>query len=375
MATQDWRTGIDLRQAVAEAPERFDLFQLLRILDGLLGEHGPGAGGDPARAAVRFQGSLEPGFPNSALGTGTRLPGALFDAPRHGEAGEAPSLDVQGRIGLAALSFGGPQGPMPDSLMQDIRARARAGDTGAAAFLDIFVHRLATLMWRTRQATRPELETRTPENSPGGRAVLAMAGLLPAATRDRLPVADAVLMRYAPLLARRPVSAEALRRMVADNLGASVRVNPLQGRWLRRAPDELTRLGRRDGTVRLGATTILGMHAWTQAGGLDLSIGPLSRETFEALLPGRPRHGRLRALVGYALNQPMRVSATLRLRHDAVPALRLRNHDDGARLGWTTWLGRGLDIGRDRTINVELLSSAAAVGATAPSGSAGDASA
>ena len=357
MAAQDWRTGIDLRQAVAEAPESFDLFQLLRVLDGLLGESGPGAGGEPGQAGVRFQGSLEPGFPNAALGPGTRLPTALFDAPPDGSArGAGPSV-VQGRVGLAALSFGGPQGPMPDALMQDVRARARAGDTGAAAFLDIFVHRLATLMWRTRQATRPELETRMPADSIGGRAVLATAGLLPAATRERLPVPDRVLMRYAPLLARRPVSAETIRRIAADYLGASVRVTPLQGRWLTRAPDELTRLGRHDGTARLGRTTILGAHAWTQTGGLNLDLGPLDRATFEGMLPGAARHGRVRALVGYALNQPMRITATLRLRHDAVPPLRLSGQAGGPALGWTTWLGQGLDIGRDRTITVELVSS------------------
>jgi type VI secretion system protein ImpH len=375
MATQDWRTGIDLKQAVAEAPESFELFQLLRVIDGLLGNAGPSAGGDPGRAGVRFQGSLEPGFPNAAVGAATEFPAALFDAPQQAAPAAAGAARPQGRIGLAALSFGGPQGPMPDSLMQELRDRARAGDTGAAAFLDIFIHRLATLMWRTRQATRPELETRMPQDSPGGRAVLAMAGLMPAATRDRLPVPDGVLMRYAPLLARRPVSAEALRRMAADDLGAEVRVTPLQGRWLARAPDELTRLGRRDGTARLGQTTFLGTHAWTQTGGLDLDVGPLDGEAFRALLPGRSRHDRLRGLVGYALNQPMHVTATLRLRHDAVPPLHLTRAESGARLGWTTWLGRGLDIGRQRTIGVRLLSSGAAVGAMDSLGKSGETSA
>jgi type VI secretion system protein ImpH len=363
MATQDWRTGIDLRHAVAEAPESFDLFQLLRVLDGLLGESGPGAGGDPATAGVRFHGSLEPGFPNAALGgAGTRLPEALFETPPAGVADAPARSDAQGRLGLAALSFGGPQGPMPDALMQDIRDRARAGDTGAAAFLDIFVHRLATLMWRTRQATRPELETRRPAQSPGGRAVLAMAGLMPAATRERLPVPDTVLMRYAPLLARRPVSAESLRRIVADALDARVRVHPLQGRWLTREADEWTRLGRRDGTARLGRTTFLGTHAWTQAGGVNLTVGPLDRPGFDAMLPGAPRHGRIRALVRYAVNQPLQVTATLRLRHDAVPPLHLHGDGRGARLGWTTWLGQGLDIGRDRAVTVELVSSDSGTG-------------
>jgi predicted component of type VI protein secretion system len=37
--------------------------------------------------------------------------------------------------------------------------------------------------------------------------------------------------------------------------------------------------------------------------------------------------------------------------------LHLTRAENGARLGWTTWLGQGLDIGRDRTITVELVSS------------------
>ena len=349
MAPEDWRTGIDLRRALAHEPERFELMQLVRLLESLVDGPPPSAGADPARAAVRFRGGLDPAFPRADI-AGARIP-----TPGLGETRQA-------RIDLAALSFGGPQGPMPDALMQDIRDRARAGDTGGAAFLDIFIHRLMTLMWRTRRAMRPDLETRAPGGSTGGRAVLALAGLPVPSARGRAGVPDGVLMRHAPLLARRPVSAEALRRIVADHLDAPVRIDPLQGRWLTREPDELTRLGRADGTARLGNTTVLGRRVWSQAGGLRLDIGPLTRDAFMRTLPGQPRHDEVRALLRFAVNQPMTVTARLRLRHDQVPPLRLSS-GDGPRLGWTSWLGHGLDIGRHRRVTVTMMTSADVAGA------------
>jgi type VI secretion system protein ImpH len=63
----------------------------------------------------------------------------------------------------------------------------------------------------------------------------------------------------------------------------------------------------------------------------------LDRAQFLQLLPGTPRLAQMGELVRFFIGDEMRWDLELRLAPRAAPPLRLAR---GARLGWSTWLGR-----------------------------------
>ena len=91
--------------------------------------------------------------------------------------------------------------------------------------------------------------------------------------------------------------------------------------------------------VRPGAGCVLGTRYWDRQTTLRLTIGPIDRARFNALLPRGARLADIieltRFLTGLALDLRIRLS----LRADQVPPLRLGARDqDRPQLGWNTWL-------------------------------------
>lgn len=352
MVSAHWWSGLDLRRSVVEQPSRFTANQLIRLLAALNAvDWEPGRNLDPAQEAVRFAGYMGGAFPAGEIAS-AQLRNSFFDG--QGAAG-ADTRGVLGRVEIASLTFGGPQGPLPSALVDSLWRRARAGDRGALAFLDIFTHRLVSVGFRSERAFRPDLESRAPEHTRAHEVARAIAGLHGPAALGRAGVPDAVLMRYGPLLARRPVSSAALGRMLGDIVGTRVRYTEAVGRWLTIATHERNRVAARwAANNTLGVNLVLGGRSWLQTGGLHFTTGPLPLNRFAAMLPGGRLHQRVRALLRFALNTPSEVTLTLCLAQGQTPAFVLGG-PRAARLGWTSWFAG--EAAEERRITIRLLAS------------------
>ena len=133
----------DLLRPLAAAPERFDLFAALRLLESAYPNH-PRLG--EARRArdepVRLNQPPHLHFPPAQI-AGFR-------------AGQGAASAV-----LTTYGFGlfGPQGPLPLHVTAEALSRLRhRHDPALAAFCDLFHHRLATLYYRAWANARPSVE-------------------------------------------------------------------------------------------------------------------------------------------------------------------------------------------------------------------------
>jgi type VI secretion system protein ImpH len=335
MAGADGRDGTALNGLLAREPYRFDVRQAVRLIElaaarkvSRVGRHDRvpvGEGSDPRREAVRLRSSLAGRFPPSDIES-------LAPAGPEGR----PTLTV------TFLGVGGAFGPLPPPLTVRVVERERARDRAGRDFLDIFNHRILSLLLRQSRLFHPALQDTARSDAPAKLPVLAMLGLAtpPAGSASAsidgpLNGLSATLMGAAGLLNRRPVSAHALERLLGTHFGLPVRIVPLCGGWLRLADDQLIRLGR---SGRLGSGAVLGGRIWDQAAGIRIEIGPISRDTLMSLLPGRSAHAQLAKLVAFALGDAFDVDLHLSLRPQDVPAASLGA--PGSRLGWTAWLGK-----------------------------------
>ena len=261
----------------------------------------------------------------------------------HSDAGmEFPAADVcsaeqrepHGRVELTIsfLNLLGACGVLPENYAEEVLLRTRQGDTAAHDFLDLFVHRLAELLylaWEENNAAaqfdfgwgRQRLD----------RHVGAVLGI-----KEPLAV-DPVLLSHAGLLSRQPPSAAAIEGVISSLTNSPVEVVQFDGRWEPLAVAKSWRLGLGDDPNLLGLGTLLGEAVWERNCGILVRIGPVTREAFLDLLPGSPTHGRVKEALQFCLAASFRWRLELVLTRNDFFGMKLADGQDN-RLGYSTWL-------------------------------------
>jgi type VI secretion system protein ImpH len=347
MAGADGPTDRSLTALLKHEPYRFELRQAVRLLELLAYRRTMqqnftqpdcvpvGAGSDPRREAVRLRGSLRSSFPPGEI----EVPGRFQDDDIDpGGQPDRPTLTV------TFFGISGGFGPLPPPLTTRVVERVRRRDHAARDFLDLFNHRLISMLLRQARLFDPALQIPPARQAPAADvpAKLPLLSLLGVATRPpgaveaRLGTLATSLLGAAGLLNQRPISGHALERLLGAHFGLPVRVLALHGGWLPLADDQRTRLGR---ASHLGRDTVLGGRIWDQAAGICLEIGSLTFTALLALLPNGNRHGELAGLVKFALGDAFDVQLCLSLPAAEVPR-GVPLGRAGPLLGWTSWLGQ-----------------------------------
>lgn len=337
MAAYGWGKDAPLEDWLYEEPYRFDFFQAVRLLEladaaraDAADEEGctpVGEGADPRSEPVRFKSSVALSFPASDLDD---LAGPPAGSPR-------PAQMTVNFMGLAGLS-----GPLHTPSTELIIERAWHKDTALRDFLDIFNHRLVSLLYRIRKLHRVGLDTRHPGKDRVSDYLYSVVGLGTPGLRRRMQVKDRSLLFYSGLMGQQPRSMAGLERILSDYFGVAVEGRPLAGRWRPLEEDQWTRIGRRGGQNHaLGTEAVVGTRVWDQEGAFELVLGPLTRAQFRDFLPTGWAFGPACDLVRLYVGDEMDFSFRLILKAEHVPGARLGPVDGtgrGARLGWASWL-------------------------------------
>lgn len=331
MAVYFRRPARPLIEDLRSEPYRFDLFQAIAILE----RHGVGCaplgtGIDPDVEALRIE--QEPGL---------EFPASDVSGLREDEAGR-PVLRTP-VIGISGLG-----GPLPYAFTETLTERVARRDTSMAAFLNVFNHRIVSLLYRVRRSTLPLLDG-DPERALLASALRSFAGVGTPGMEGRVEdTGDRVLLGFTALLADRRRSAAGLEQVLAGVFSAVVAVRSFEGRWLDLEPEAHSRLGQgAEETRQLGGGLMLGTRVWDQHAGFRVAITVDRLDRYEEFLPSGRHFTALVALCRFYAGRTTDIVFDLTLKRPAVPAMRL----DGRaprRLGWTTWaLGPSENAGDD----------------------------
>lgn len=307
---------------LAEEGFRFEFHQAVRLLEILRPDAEPlGEGSDVRAEAVRFRSHVGLDFPAADVVQVSRP---------DGPAGPA-------EMAVAFLGAAGGLSPLPRPFTELVLERTARKDTALRDFLDIFNHRLVSLMYRVRKKHRIGLATVSPEKTGLAEHLYALMGLGTPGLRGRMDVDDRALLAYAGLLSQRPRSLTALEQVLTDHLGVPVAGEQFRGRWLTLEEDQRTRIGRLGENHALGAGAVLGGRFWDQQGTFELRVGPLPLERFLDFLPPGSAFRPLADLTRFHVGTELDFTVRLLLRAGEVPPSRL-GAAGGTRLGWTSWL-------------------------------------
>lgn len=311
-----------------------DLLQAVRLLEALHPDRSPvGEAGDPAQEVVHFSVRPALAFP----------PGDVHAWEEHTDGPDRLEVDTFGLIG--------PDGVLPHVYTEAVARRDRDGDPVLRDFLDLFQHRLLSLLVRALRKT-DVAASRERGGARGDRLLRHLLDLMGAPVEGPLSgvVAPGEVAPFSSLPGPQRRSALALEQLVAGRFGVPVEVESFVGAWIRLSDDDLCELGSDEPSTRLGWGAVVGDEIWDPQARVRVRLGPLDRDTFDAFLPGGRHHEQFRDLCRFFVHDQFETEACLILERDDVPECVVSDDGEGPALGWTTWLRtRPLDRDPDDT--------------------------
>ncbi len=328
---------------------QFDFFQAVRLLeiiystgDTSVSERGeqllpPAQGADPTKEIVYFRSAVKLEFPASDIEHVKRADELPKD--RHpSKRSPAPTEMTVNFLGLAG-SLGALDMPITELVLQ----RASHGDEVLQDFLNIFNHRLVSLLYRIRKHHRVGLVSGAPGDDHVARYLYSLIGLGTPNLQGRMHVRDRALLYYAGILAQEPRSVVGLRQILSDYFQVPIQINQFLGKWCDLEDDQWTTIGDSGQNHRLGHdTVVLGTQVWDQHGRIEIQLGPLGLEDFESFLPSEWRFGVLCDLIRFYVKDEFDFNIRLILKADEIPVVALSTQPA---LSWTTWLGPSRRLG------------------------------
>ena len=337
MGAFGWGTDRSVGEWLFEEGYRFDFFQAVRLLEMMFStDVRIGESAHPQRESVRFTSQVDLAFPSTDIAEITHSDPA---------SGGPPITMSVNFMGLA-----GHLGPLPEPYTEVIMDRDWQRDTAFPDFLDIFNHRLLSILYRVRKQHHIGLDTVPPDQSHVASYLYALAGMGTLGLKGLMDINDRALLRYTGLLAQKPRSAAGLEVLLQDYFNVPVRLRQLVGRWRALSDQQITCIAQPQSggplaghnnrlaqNNRLGQNVVLGTRVWHQAGQFSVHLGPLSLPSFFDFLPNGSAHRALSELTQFYVNREVDFNIVLQLKEEEVLASRLSTLI-GSRLGWTSWL-------------------------------------
>lgn len=329
--TYGWGKNTAVEDGLFAEGHRFDFFQavrLLEIINTTYGEHltSPGQGADPTKEIVHFRSAVKLEFPASDIAeVKHRKDIPVDDQP------QAPTEMSVNFLGLAGC-LGALDIPSTELVLQ----REAQNDNALKDFLDIFNHRLVSLLYRIRKQHRVGLGSATPGKDPVARYLYSLIGMETPRMKGRMHVRDRALLYYAGILAQQPRSIAGLERILTDYFQLPVKTKQFVGQWCDLEESQWTTIGESGANQRLGRdAVVVGTRVWDQHARFEIQLGPLGLKDFESFLPTEWRFGVLFDLVRFYVKDEFEFNVRLILKVEEIPAVKLSM--DPA-LSWTSWL-------------------------------------
>jgi type VI secretion system protein ImpH len=309
-----------LDRRLEENPARFDFFHAVRALECAHANR-PRVGHAERLADeyVRFGQDPSLAFEPSSIGS-------FRDAARPG----AP-----GRMGVNFMGLLGVNGPMPLFFTEFARRRRSRGDRTLVRFLDIFHHRMVSLMYRAWAAHQRTVGFDRPGEDRYAVYIGSLFGVGTPATRRRDVVDDVAKLYFSGRLACQTRNADGLAAILAEYFGVPVWIEPLVGRWIDVPKENITRLGEASASGTLGSSVLLGGRVWDAQTRFRIIMGPMRFADYTRLLPSGTSLGRLKTWVRNYVGDELSWDVQLQLSAADVPRTQLGRVGE---LGWSTWL-------------------------------------
>ncbi|WP_437774615.1 type VI secretion system baseplate subunit TssG [Sorangium sp. So ce1097] len=271
-----------LRRFEATAP-RFSYYRLVYLLERLFPAAPPvGQLGPVQDERIRLRGD----------------PSLIFASSDVSELAVVKSPDAvqRARVSTTFLALYGSVSPLPAYFIEQIAlADYQGGPQPVRELLDVFHHRLLSLLYRAWTKYRLPVTYRKRGADPFSRRMLCAVGL--DGFRDyETPLDRFFFLRYAPILASKSRSARNLETVLSEMLGnIDVRIEQFVGHWTKIEKPFRNKLGVMN--HQLGESLTLGRYVFDGSGRYKVVLGPVGYDEYISFLPGGSRQELVRGVI------------------------------------------------------------------------------
>lgn len=312
-------------ETLLRTPWLFSFFQAVHIAelesgrDEIIGRVGP-----VAEEPVRFRGQFGLGFPSSEIG-------AVRLDPATGDEGAWRKVEMEATL----LGLYGSVSPLPSDVTEMI---IQQDDSGTMRdFLDIFNHRLVSLLYRVWRKARVDLERSADLTDQFSFAVRCLAGLGHNDIEDQIDKGS--LLHDLRHIVGWTRSAADLETVLTGQFPDGVwRVEEFVPREMMIAPEFQWRLGMAP-PAELGEDIVLGDRMQDITGRIKLWVRAGSWAHYCDLLPNGAIFDTVQQVVRRLLRDPLDVLLIPYLRVEDLQPARLDANGAGSQMGLNSWLG------------------------------------
>ncbi len=323
MASPQRKSRPSIGEYLFEEPYKFDFHQALKILDALNPKGVPvGEGVLPERESVQLRSRVFLGSSPSQLQQ--LLPGHRLDPPK---------LEVN------FMGIAGESGPLPAVYAEMLLERKAKKDHAMDDFLQIFNHRLLSMVARNGRKHWPALHNGRIEDNPFADTLLSLSGMFFLKDSPLKTIENRSFLPYTGMLWDQRCSARSLQDMIRNFLQVPAAVKSFIGKWHHIPGNAQTRIHsvyEKGQNHRLGETATLGDRYWDQAAEILVELDLEKFERWESLLPGQIAWSRVMTLIRSAVPSQIQVQVKLTLSQKQFKPTRL---DQQSPLGWGSFLG------------------------------------
>ena len=316
----------DLRAAHApfeKDAKRFSFYRAVYLLERLTAGSPPVGQLGPASAErIRLRGDPSLTFASSDV---TAITAAKHEDGIHRARVSATFMGLYGSVSPLAAYF------VEQIALNDYQG----GPQPVREFLDVFHHRILSLIYRVWGKYRFAVMYRAKGADPFTRRMFSAVGVEP--TKDAGVIDRFLMLRYAPILASKSRSARGLDVVLNDLFGGmGVTIEQFVGHWTLIEKPHRNKLG--VANHQLGESLTIGRYVFDGSGRFTIVLGPLGYDEYLSFLPGGARRPLLTGVVHTFTRGMYDVMLELHVKTDAAPRFQLGS-PRASTLKRTAWLG------------------------------------
>ena len=260
------------------------------------------------------------------------------------------------------IGLSGPQGPLPQPYGELIHDLVRGKNTALKEFLDIFNHRLTSLSYKAATRIAPLAAREHPQNSLVGKILEGFAGLRTDGLVEAWSVPHPNVLSFAQILWQRPHSLAGLETLIGGFFNITANTRAFEGDWNEIPEKYRTQIGaaRYGRNNKLGVDSFIGTKIWNPTNHISVILGPLPLHKYLSFLPNGAAHKKLLELIRLYVGADTQYRLFLKLENEELPKSYLQSlyqfpleKQQDAKLGWTSFLQRGLDTSSEAQVYIE----------------------